>query len=157
MLPYDNRLTEFANLVLMQSHVVAHRLKHNTVGSQHILIALLMERDGVASRVLHNFGLTLDRLEQGAVQHTPREQKGRLETLTVAEETQRVIQWAFTEAEGMGNPHVGTEHLLLGISRLTDCAASRILERNGISSAELRRQIGRVLQKSTLHRGEAGL
>jgi hypothetical protein len=43
MFAFNKHLTEFANLVLMQAHVVAHRLKHNTVGSQHVLIALLME------------------------------------------------------------------------------------------------------------------
>jgi ATP-dependent Clp protease ATP-binding subunit ClpA len=86
------------------------------------------------------------------VQHTPREQKGHADTLTIAGDTQRIIQWAVTEAERMGNAYIGTQHLLLGMSRDHDCVASKILRRSGVSSEELRRQIRRVVNQGVPER-----
>jgi ATP-dependent Clp protease ATP-binding subunit ClpC len=142
------RFTQRARRVLSLAQEEAERLQHNYIGTEHLLLGLIREEGGVAGRVLRELGLEqrrVDELVERMTRATPR-------TTTVQPElspgTKRVLELAVDEARRMGHHYIGTEHLLLGLVRLTEGVAIDILKRLGVSPEEVRRQTRRVLQES---------
>jgi ATP-dependent Clp protease ATP-binding subunit ClpC len=142
------RFTQRARRVLSLAQEEAERLQHNYIGTEHLLLGLIREEGGVAGRVLRELGLEqrrVDELVERMTRATPR-------TVGVAPElspgTKRVLELAVDEARRMGHHYIGTEHLLLGLVRLTEGVAIDILKRLGVSPDEVRRQTRRVLQEN---------
>jgi ATP-dependent Clp protease ATP-binding subunit ClpC len=148
------RLTQRARRVLSLAHQEAERLRHNYIGTEHLLLGLIREEGGVASRVLRELGLEASRVEEIVIRLSRPGQRTS-EKLDLSPGTQQVLQYAFDEAEKLGNSYVSTEHLLLGLVRYNDGIALNVLRKLGVSPEQIRRQTRRVLQESSGSRREA--
>ncbi len=141
-----NRFTERARKVVILAKEEAKRLNHDYIGTEHLLIGLIKEGQGVAAAVLQNLGLGLDtiRLEveklvkpgpttviSGDIPFTPKAKK--------------VIELAMDEARHLGHNYIGTEHLLLGLIREGEGIASQILLNLGLDLARVRSEVMSLL------------
>ena len=122
----DNRFTERAQSVIRAAHEAAGMLGHGYVGSEHLLIGLLRETDGVAAHALQAAGITEDKVQEKIIEAVGQGEAGTpVQGLTPR--TKRIIELAFAEAGRAHHSYVGTEHLLMGILHEGDSVASRLL------------------------------
>ncbi len=142
------RLTQRAKKVLSLAHQEAERLRHGYIGTEHLLLGLIMEDGGVASRVLRELGLETNRLAElvERLSEPGRHTGGKID---LSPGTQEVLQYAFEEAKKFGKTYVSTEHLLLGLIRLDDSLAMQVLRKTGVNGEQIRRQTRRVLQEGS--------
>ncbi len=139
--PFD-RFNDRAKRVLALAQDEAVRLNHNYIGTEHLLLGLLREGEGVAARVLDSLRVDLSQLRRavestigrGGATHPPSE-------ITLAPEVKRAIDLAIDEARKLGHSHVGTEHLLLGIVRQSDGVAAKLLGARGVDLDKVRDQV----------------
>ncbi len=142
------RFTQRARRVLSLAQEEAERLRHNYIGTEHLLLGLLREEGGVAGRVLRDLGLEQRRVEELVDELTRATARTSATTAELSPGTKRVLELAVDEARRMGHHYIGTEHLLLGLVRQSDGVAIDVLKRLGVSPEEVRRQTRRVLQES---------
>ncbi|QIL46013.1 ATP-dependent Clp protease ATP-binding subunit [Vagococcus coleopterorum] len=134
--------TEKAKEVLMIAQEKTVSYKHNAVGSEHLLLGLIEEPDGIAGKVLRESGLTASFVHEeiekiigyGTV-------KGVAGFLPYSPRTQKILAFAGDEANRLGAPNIGTEHILLGILRDPDIFAARILSNFGLDIAKTRQYV----------------
>ena len=149
------RLTQRARRVLSLAHQEAERMRHNYIGTEHLLLGLIREEGGVAARVLRELGLEASRVEE-IVQRltgTGQYEGGKID---LSPGTQQVLEFAFDEAKRLGNHYVSTEHLLLGLVRYGEGIALNVLRKLGVTPEQIRRQTRRVLQESSAPSRRAG-
>jgi ATP-dependent Clp protease ATP-binding subunit ClpC len=138
--------TPKARHVLSLAQKQAERFRKPQISTEHLLIALIELEGCVASRVLRDLGLEADRVndmveeEIGMGDHTGQ--------ITLSPGMQQVIPYAMEEARKKGQKSVGTEHLILGLIRLSNCEAMNILGKLGVTPEQIRRQTDRVLRES---------
>jgi ATP-dependent Clp protease ATP-binding subunit ClpC len=155
--PFD-RFNDRAKRVLALAQDEAIRFNHNYIGTEHLLLGLVSEGEGVAARVLDSLGVELSKVRtavefiigRGDVATSPSE-------ITLSPRTKKVVDLAVDEARKLGHSHVGTEHLLLGLLREGEGIASGVLESLGVSPEKVRDQVIATLgQQHPATRGEAG-
>jgi ATP-dependent Clp protease ATP-binding subunit ClpC len=137
-----NRFTERARKVVILAKEEAKRFNHNHIGTEHLLLGLIKEGEGVASAVLQNLGLSLDmiRLEvEKLVQHGPSTVVSG--DIPFTPKAKKVIELAMDEARHLGHNYIGTEHLLLGLIREAEGVASQVLLNLGLDLARVRNEI----------------
>lgn len=142
------RFTQRARRVLALAQEEAERMQHGYIGTEHLLLGLMREDGGVASRVLKDLGLELSRVQRVIEQLTTSNRQPSVTKIDLSPGTQRVIQMAVDEARRMGHHYISTEHLLLGLVRQEEGIALDVLRRFGISAEQVRRQTRRVLQEN---------
>jgi ATP-dependent Clp protease ATP-binding subunit ClpC len=142
------RFTQRARRVLSLAQEEAERLRHNYIGTEHLLLGLLREDGGVAGRVLRDLGLEQRRVEELVDELTRASSRSTAGAAELSPGTKRVLELAVDEARRMGHHYIGTEHLLLGLVRQPEGVAIDVLKRLGVSPEEVRRQTRRVLQES---------
>ncbi len=145
-----NRFTERARKVIVLAKEEARRFNHDYIGTEHLLLGLIREGEGVAAAVLQKLGLSLEsiRLEveklvqpgpttqiQGDVPFTPRSKKA--------------LELAAEEARALGHNYIGTEHLLLGLIREGEGVASQVLLNLGLDLNRVRSEIMELLGSAT--------
>ncbi|MGB9641509.1 MAG: ATP-dependent Clp protease ATP-binding subunit, partial [Anaerolineales bacterium] len=145
------RFTQRARRVLSLAHQEAERMRHNYIGTEHLLLGLIEEEGGVAGRVLRELGLEPTRVQEMVERMTGMGQY-RGDKLDLSPGTQQVLEYAVDEARRMGHHYIGTEHLLLGLIRHNEGIAMDVLRKMGITAEQIRRQTHRVLQESSLPR-----
>ncbi|HET7700097.1 MAG TPA: ATP-dependent Clp protease ATP-binding subunit, partial [Candidatus Limnocylindria bacterium] len=139
--PFD-RFNDRAKRVLALAQDEAIRFNHNYIGTEHLLLGLVREGEGVAARVLDSLGVELSKVRtavefiigRGDSTTSPNE-------ITLSPRTKKVIELAIDEARKLGHSHVGTEHLLLGLVREGEGIASGVLESLGVSLEKVRHQV----------------
>src|SRR6202165_4209682 len=139
--PFD-RFNDPAQRVLTLAQDEAIRFNHNYIGTEHLLLGLVREGEGVAARVLDSLGVELSKVRtavefiigRGDSTTSPSE-------ITLSPRTKKVIELAIDEARKLGHSHVGTEHLLLGLVREGEGIASGVLESLGVSLEKVRHQV----------------
>src|SRR5437588_8235440 len=139
--PFD-RFNDRAKRVLALAQDEAIRFNHNYIGTEHLLLGLVREGEGVAARVLASLGVELSKvrtavefiLGRGDSTTSPSE-------ITLSPRTKKVIELAIDEARKLGHSHVGTEHLLLGLVREGEGIASGVLESLGGAVEKVRHQV----------------
>jgi len=142
------RFTQRARRVLSLAHQEAERLRHNYIGTEHLLLGLIKEEGGVAGRVLRELGLETERVQEMVERLTgPGQYRGG--KLDLSPGTQQVLEYAVEEARRMGHHYIGTEHLLLGLVRYGEGVALDVLRKMGVTPEQIRRQTRRVLQESS--------
>ena len=142
------RFTQRARRVLSLAHQEAERMRHNYIGTEHLLLGLIREEGGVAGRVLRELGLEAERVQEMVERLTgPGQYRGG--KLDLSPGTQQVLEYAVEEARRMGHHYIGTEHLLLGLVRYGEGVAMDVLRKMGVTPEQIRRQTRRVLQEST--------
>ncbi len=116
----------------------AESLGHTYVGTEHLLIGLLQEGNGVAARVLDESGVKVEKVMELVSQLiTPNQAVGTIEQNTYTPSARRVIENSYREAVRFKAPLIGTEHILIAIIRENDCVATRLLNTMGISIQRL--------------------
>ena len=142
------RFTQRARRVLSLAHQEAEQMRHSQIGSEHLLLGLVREEGGVAGRVLRELGLEPQRVQEiVARQIGPGDYTGG--QIDLAPETQQILRYALEEATRLGHQYIGTEHLLLGLLRMPDSMAMRVLHRLGVTPDQIRRQTRRVLHDTS--------
>jgi ATP-dependent Clp protease ATP-binding subunit ClpC len=143
-----DRFTQRARRVLSLAHQEAERMRQNYIGTEHLLLGLIMEEGGVAGRVLRELGLEADRVQE-IVERITGIGSNRSSKLDLSPGTQQVLENAIMEAKRLGHHYVGTEHLLLGLVQYGEGAAIDVLNKLGVSPDQIRRQTNRVLNESS--------
>lgn len=143
------KFTERARKVLTLAQEEAHRFNHNYIGTEHLLLGLVREGDGVAARVLANMGVQLPKV-RSAVEFII----GRGDSMIVGEigltpRAKKVIELAVDEARRLNHHYIGTEHLLLGLVREGEGIAAGVLESLGVSLEKVRQQVMQVVSQSS--------
>ncbi len=144
-----DKFTERARKVLTLAQEEATRFNHNYIGTEHLLLGLVREGEGVAAKVLAEMGVEINQV-RGAVEFII----GRGDRMLVGEigltpRAKKVIELAVDEARRLGHHYVGTEHLLLGLVREGEGIAAAVLESLGVSLEKVRAQTVRVLSQSS--------
>ncbi|RJO60445.1 MAG: ATP-dependent Clp protease ATP-binding subunit [Dehalococcoidia bacterium] len=143
-----DKFSERARRVLSLAQEEAQRLNHNYIGTEHILLGLVKEEEGVAARVLINMGVSLPKM-RSAVEYVigPGEKVTSAGT-GLTTRAKRVIELAIDEARQMGHNYIGTEHLLLGLLREADGVAAGVLDSFSVTLEKARAEITRFLSQN---------
>ncbi len=136
-----DRLTEHARGVLALAQDEAQRLEHAFIGTEHILLGLIRERDGLAAKAIESFEISLD-VARGIVKEIVRlRAEANADGPPFTPRAKKALECAWRESLGSGQNSIGTEHMLLGTIRDPDCGAIRLLERLGIDPSRLREKL----------------
>ncbi len=139
------RFTERAQQVLVLAQEEAKRLNHNFIGTEHILLGLVREGSGIASRALQNLGIELSRVRSEAEKIIGKGEKGIIQGISYTPRAKKVIELAIEEGQNFGHNYVGTEHLLLGLLREGEGIAAQVLTNLGIDLKKARREVIQLL------------
>ncbi len=143
-----DRFTERARKVLWLASEEAQRLDHPYIGTEHLLLGLVREGEGVAARVLTNMGVQL-RNVRSAVEFIIGRGEGRVVgEVDLTPRVKKVIELAVDEARRLDHSYIGTEHLLLGLVREGEGIAAGVLESLGVNLEKVRQQVMLVVDKS---------
>jgi ATP-dependent Clp protease ATP-binding subunit ClpC len=147
--------TERGKKVVQLAHREALSMGHDVIGTEHVLLGLLVEGEGVAAQVLHAFGVELDevrrRIEDVVGRGIP---KNRPVDLPLSPRGKRVLDLAMREARNMGVNYVGTEHILLGLISEGEGIAAQVLTSMGADLTKLQQEvIGAVSGNDTVQEG----
>ena len=142
------RFSQRARRVLQLAQEEAERLSHNYIGTEHLLLGIVREENGIAGRVLRELGAKPDRVAEmvermtGAGKRSTSERK-----LDLTPRTKQVIEFAVDEARKLGHSYIGTEHLLLGLMRQGDGVAIDVMRQLGLTAERVRRETLRAIQQ----------
>jgi ATP-dependent Clp protease ATP-binding subunit ClpC len=123
-------------------------MRHNYIGTEHLLLGLMRDDGGVAGRVLRELGLDQRRLQEMVERLSGPGQRIKASKIDLSPGTKRVLELAIDEARRMNQHYISTEHLLLGLVRHNEGIAIDVLNKLGISPEQIRRQTRRILQES---------
>ncbi|MBN2119948.1 MAG: ATP-dependent Clp protease ATP-binding subunit [Candidatus Omnitrophica bacterium] len=141
-----NKFTERARKVLLLAKEQARRFNHDYIGTEHMLLALVSEQEGVAAAVLQNLGTDLSTVKQEIEKLLrPGGQTQVLGELPFTPRAKKVLELAAEEARSMGHNYIGTEHLLLGLLREQEGIASQVLLGLGLDINSVRRAVLELL------------
>ena len=144
-----DKFTERARKVLQLAQEEAQRFNHNYIGTEHILLGLVREGDGVAARVLGNLGIELHKVRSAVEFIIGRGDRTVIGDIGLTPRAKRVIELAVDEARRLNHHYIGTEHLLLGLVREGEGIAAGVLESLGVSLEKVRAQVIEVLKSSS--------
>ena len=152
------RFTDRARRVVVLAQEEARMLNHNYIGTEHILLGLIHEGEGVAAKALESLGISLEAVRQqveeiigqgqqppppGEIPYTPRAKK--------------VLELALREAKQLGHNYIGTEHILLGLIREGEGVAAQVLVKLGADLNRVRQQVIQLLRARPASDFQAGL
>lgn len=138
------RFTERAQKVLALAQEEAVRLGHNNVGTEHILLGLVREGEGIAAKSLSSLGLGSEKIQKEVETLIGRGQEA-VQTIHYTPRAKKVIELSMDEARKLGHSYVGTEHILLGLIREGEGVAARVLNNLGVSLNKARQQVLQLL------------
>ncbi|WP_142506136.1 ATP-dependent Clp protease ATP-binding subunit [Melghirimyces algeriensis] len=141
------RFTERAQKVLALAQEEAVRLGHNNIGTEHILLGLVREDEGIAAKALMALGLGLEKI-QNEVESLIGRGQGEPSNIAYTPRAKKVIELSMDEARKLGHTYVGTEHILLGLIREGEGVAARVLNNLGVSLNKARQQVMQLLGSS---------
>ena len=150
------KFSERARRVLSLAQEEAQRFNHSYISTEHVLLGLVRETDGVAARVLANLGV-----EPGKVRSAVEFIIGRGERTSGGEigltpRAKKVIELAVDEARRLNHHYIGTEHLLIGLMREGEGVAAGVLESLGVNLDKVRAETSRILTQSLQHSQSGG-
>jgi ATP-dependent Clp protease ATP-binding subunit ClpC len=138
------RFTERAQKVLALAQEEAIRLSHNNIGTEHILLGLVREGDGIAAKALYALGLGSEKIQKEVENLIGRGQDAS-QTIHYTPRAKKVIELSMDEARKLGHSYVGTEHILLGLIREGEGVAARVFNNLGVSLNKARQQVLQLL------------
>jgi len=142
------KFTERARKVLTLAQEEAQRFNHNYIGTEHILLGLVREGEGVAAKVLANLGVELTKVRSAVEFIIGRGERTVRGEIGLTPRAKRVIELAVDEARRLNHNYIGTEHLLLGLLREGEGVAAGVLESLGVSLEKVRAETVRILNQS---------
>ncbi|GEN46879.1 ATP-dependent protease ATP-binding subunit ClpC [Alkalibacillus haloalkaliphilus] len=138
------RFTERAQKVLALSQEEAVRLGHNNIGTEHILLGLIKEGDGIAAKALKSLNVTAEQIQEEVEQLIGTGQSNQ-QTIHYTPRAKKVIELSMDEARKLNHSYVGTEHILLGLIREGEGVAARVFNNLGVSLNKARQQVLQLL------------
>jgi ATP-dependent Clp protease ATP-binding subunit ClpC len=142
------RFTERARQVVVLAQEEAQGLRHNYIGTEHLLLGLLREEEGVGAHVLGELGVSLDDVRAQVAEIIGRGDVVTAGQIPFTPRAKKVLELSLREALTLGHNYIGTEHVLLGIARESDGVAARILLDKGAGADAIRdavvRKVGSV-------------
>ena len=141
------KFSERARRVLTIAQEEARQLNHNYIGTEHILLGLVREEEGVAAKVLINLGVALSKVRSAVEFIIGRGEKASTNETGLTPRAKRVIELAIDEARNLGHNYIGTEHLLLGLLREGEGVAAGVLDSLGITLERVRAEATNVLSQ----------
>ncbi|WP_335872133.1 ATP-dependent protease ATP-binding subunit ClpC [Bacillus sp. 2205SS5-2] len=138
------RFTERAQKVLALAQEEAIRLSHTNIGTEHILLGLVREGEGIAAKALYGLGLSSEKIQK-EVENLIGKGKESSQNIHYTPRAKKVIELSMDEARKLGHSYVGTEHILLGLIREGEGVAARVLNNLGVSLNKARQQVLQLL------------
>src|ERR687886_140205 len=150
------RFTERARQVVVLAQEEARTLKHNYIGTEHILLGLLREEEGLAARVLESLDITVERVRAQVVRIVGSGEEVTSGQIPFTPRAKKVLELALREALSLGHNYIGTEHILLGLVRENEGVAARILLDFDADAEKIRNEIIRMLSAPGRRRQQGG-
>jgi len=135
-----DKFTERAKKVLDLAGVEASKIGHNFIGSEHILLGLLAEGNGIAGQVLSKLGVSIENIRGKIIEIEGKGQEG-IQVIGFTPRTKRIFELSVMEAKKLGHNYVGTEHLLLGLIKEKEGIGARILVDLGVDFDIVKKEV----------------
>ena len=139
------RFTDRARRVVVLAQDEARMLNHNYIGTEHILLGLLHEGEGVAAKALESLGISLDTVRQQVEEIIGQGQQAPSGHIPFTPRAKKVLELSLRESLQLGHNYIGTEHILLGLIREGDGVAAQVLVRLGADRNRVRQQVIQLL------------
>jgi len=139
------RFTDRARRVVVLAQEEARMLNHNYIGTEHILLGLIHEGEGVAAKALESLGISLDAVRQQAEDIIGKGQQAPSGHIPFTPRAKKVLELSLREALQLGHNYIGTEHILLGLIREGEGVAAQVLIKLGADLNRVRQQVLQLL------------
>jgi ATP-dependent Clp protease ATP-binding subunit ClpC len=139
------RFTDRARRVVVSAQDEARQLDQNYIGTEHILLGLVHEGNGVAGKALESLGISLDEIRQRVEETIGRGQHASSGHIPFTPRAKKVLELSLREAQQLGHHYIGTEHILLGLISEGDGVAAQVLTSLGADHDRVREQATRLL------------
>ena len=149
------RFTDHARQVIVFAQEESRQLKHNYIGTEHILLGLLYEQAGLAAQVLQSLGVTLEGIREQVVQIVGPGEEVTAGQIPFTPRAKKVLELALRESLSMGDDYIDTEHILLGLIRENESVSARMLLDFNADPERIRTEVIRTL--SGPRRGKRGV
>jgi ATP-dependent Clp protease ATP-binding subunit ClpC len=149
------RFSEPARQVVVLAQDEARTLKHNYIGTEHLLLGLLRDEESIAARALRPLGVTLEEARGQVAQIVGFGDEQTVGQIPFTPRGKRVLELSYKQALALGHDYIGPEHILLGIVRENEGVASRILLDFGAGPETIREELNRILSGATGRDGSA--
>ncbi len=140
------RFTDRARRVVVLAQEEARMLDHNYIGTEHLLLGLIHEGEGVAAKALESLGISLEAVRQQVEEIIGRGQQAPSGHIPFTPRAKKVLELSLREAMQLGHDYIGTEHILLGLIREGDGVAAQVLVKLGADLNRVRQQVIQLLQ-----------
>ena len=142
------KFSEKARRVLSLAQEEAQRFNHTYIGTEHILLGLVRETDGVAAKVLNNLGVELNKVRSAVEFIIGRGERTPSGEIGLTPRAKKVIELAVDEARRLNHNYIGTEHLLIGLMREGEGVPAGVLESLGVTLDKIRAETSRILSQN---------
>jgi ATP-dependent Clp protease ATP-binding subunit ClpC len=139
------KFTDRARRVVVRAQEEARALNHDFIGTEHILLGLVGEGQGVAAKALESLGISLETVRQRVEDAVPPGQYTRPEHIPFTPRAKKVLELSLSEAKLLGHPYIGTEHILLGLLREGEGVAVQVLAALGADLDGVRERVIQLL------------
>jgi ATP-dependent Clp protease ATP-binding subunit ClpC len=139
------RFTDRARRVVVLAQEEARRLNHNYIGTEHLLLGLIREGEGVAAKALESLGISLEAVRQQVEEIIGRGQSAPTGPIPFTPRAKKVLELSLREALEFGHNYIGTEHLLLGLIREREGVGAEALEKCGAVPEKVRTEVISIL------------
>ena len=150
------KFSEKARRVLSLAQEEAQRFNHTYIGTEHILLGLVRETDGVAAKVLNNLGVELTKVRSAVEFIIGRGERTPSGEIGLTPRAKKVIELAVDEARRLNHNYIGTEHLLIGLMREGEGVPAGVLESLGVTLDKIRAETSRILSQNTQQSQSSG-
>jgi ATP-dependent Clp protease ATP-binding subunit ClpC len=135
------RFTERARQAVVLAQDEARALKHNYLGTEHLLLGLLREEEGIAARVLHDLDVTVDAVRAQVLRIVGEGEAVETGQIPFTPRAKKALELGLREAMSLGHGWIGTEHVLLGVVRESEGVATQILRELGVDEETVRSKV----------------
>ena len=142
------RFTDRARRVVVLAQEEARMLNHNYIGTEHILLGLIHEGEGVAAKALESLGISLEAVRSQVEEIIGQGQSAPTGHIPFTPRAKKVLELSLREALQLGHNYIGTEHILLGLIREGEGVAAQVLQKLGADLNRVRQQVIKLLSDS---------
>ncbi len=145
------RFTERARKVVVKAQDEARFLKQNYIGTEHILLGLINEKEGIAARVFYELNVSFDDIRSAVREVVTEGTSESYEHIPFTPRAKKVLELSLREALQMGHNYIGTEHILLGLLREGEGVAARVLNSMGVTLDNVKEKVKELLNKQSYY------
>jgi ATP-dependent Clp protease ATP-binding subunit ClpC len=143
------RFTDKARRVVVLAQEESRLMNHNYIGTEHILLGLLHEGEGVGAKALESMDISLDAVRQQVEKMIGQGETAPTAHIPFTPRAKKVLELSLRESKQLGHNYIGTEHILLGLIREGEGVAAQVLEKLGADPNKVRQQVVKLLSGFT--------